>query len=45
MPEQPTYDQIKEFAEKLTDKSKEQYGICLRGGPAAARTWPSSVRS
>ena len=33
MPEQPTYDQIKEFAEKLTDKSKEQYGICLRGKP------------
>ncbi|RUM08939.1 sugar ABC transporter substrate-binding protein [Rhizobium chutanense] len=33
MPEQPTYDQIREFAEKLTDKSKEQYGICLRGKP------------
>ncbi|WP_140847703.1 sugar ABC transporter substrate-binding protein [Paracoccus sp. FO-3] len=33
MPEQPTYDQIGEFAEKLTDKSKEQYGICLRGKP------------
>jgi sorbitol/mannitol transport system substrate-binding protein len=33
MPEQPTYDQIAEFAEKLTDKSKEQYGICLRGKP------------
>ena len=33
MPEQPTYDQIKEFAEKLTDKSKEQYGICLGGKP------------
>jgi ABC-type glycerol-3-phosphate transport system substrate-binding protein len=33
MPEQPTYDQIKEFAAKLTDKSKEQYGICLRGKP------------
>jgi len=33
MPEQPTYDQIKEFADKLTDKSKEQYGICLRGKP------------
>lgn len=33
MPEQPTYEQIAEFAEKLTDKSKEQYGICLRGKP------------
>lgn len=33
MPDQPTYDQIKEFAGKLTDKSKEQYGICLRGKP------------
>lgn len=33
MPEKPTYTQIAEFAEKLTDKSKEQYGICLRGKP------------
>ncbi|WP_349962849.1 sugar ABC transporter substrate-binding protein [Rhizobium sp. ZPR3] len=33
MPDQPTYDQIKEFADKLTDKSKEQYGLCLRGKP------------
>lgn len=33
MPEQPTYGQIKEFAAKLTDKSKQQYGICLRGKP------------
>ncbi|THV15879.1 sugar ABC transporter substrate-binding protein [Rhizobium rhizophilum] len=33
MPEQPTYDQIKDYAEKLTDKSKNQYGICLRGKP------------
>ncbi|MBN7808908.1 ABC transporter substrate-binding protein [Agrobacterium rubi] len=33
MPEQPTWTQIAEFAEKLTDKSKEQYGICLRGKP------------
>ncbi|WP_195909498.1 ABC transporter substrate-binding protein [Rhizobium tubonense] len=33
MPDQPTYDQIKEYAAKLTDKSKEQYGICLRGKP------------
>jgi sorbitol/mannitol transport system substrate-binding protein len=33
MPEQPTYDQVREFASKLTDKSKEQYGVCLRGKP------------
>jgi multiple sugar transport system substrate-binding protein/sorbitol/mannitol transport system substrate-binding protein len=33
MPEKPTYEEIKGFAEKLTDKSKEQYGICLRGKP------------
>jgi sorbitol/mannitol transport system substrate-binding protein len=33
MPEEPTYDQIAEFAAKLTDKSKEQYGFCQRGKP------------
>jgi sorbitol/mannitol transport system substrate-binding protein len=33
MPDQPTYDQIAEFAAKLTDKSKEQYGFCQRGKP------------
>ena len=33
MPDTPTYDQIAEFAEKLTDKSKEQYGFCQRGKP------------
>ena len=33
MPEQPTYEQIKEFAAKLTDKANQQYGICLRGKP------------
>jgi len=31
MPDQPTYDQIKEFADKLTDKAGGVYGICLRG--------------
>ncbi|MDB5983023.1 MAG: mannitol transporter substrate-binding protein [Pseudomonas sp.] len=31
MPERPTWTQIAEFADKLTDKTKEQYGICLRG--------------
>jgi len=33
MPEKPTYDQIAEYAAKLTDKSKEQYGFCQRGKP------------
>ncbi|ANK88233.1 MULTISPECIES: ABC transporter substrate-binding protein [unclassified Rhizobium] len=33
MPDEPTYDLIKEYAAKLTDKSKEQYGLCLRGKP------------
>ena len=31
MPEHPTWTQIGEFAKKLTNKDKEQYGICLRG--------------
>lgn len=31
MPDAPTWDFIKEAAAKMTDKSKEQYGICLRG--------------
>ncbi|CAG4916094.1 ABC transporter substrate-binding protein [Paraburkholderia saeva] len=31
MPDQPTYDQIREFADKLTDKAGGTYGICLRG--------------
>ena len=39
MPEKPTWGQIAEFADKLTDKSKDQYGICLRGKPGWARTW------
>ena len=33
MPEHPTYEQIKQFADKLTDKSSGVYGICLRGKP------------
>jgi sorbitol/mannitol transport system substrate-binding protein len=33
MPEHPTYEQIKQFADKLTDKAKGVYGICLRGKP------------
>lgn len=31
MPEQPNYDQIAQFADKLTDKANGTYGICLRG--------------
>lgn len=33
MPEHPTYNQIAQFAAKLTDKAKGIYGICLRGKP------------
>ncbi|WP_339452712.1 ABC transporter substrate-binding protein [Pseudomonas sp. EA_5y_Pfl2_R50] len=31
MPERPTWEEIAGFAEKLTKKDQEQYGICLRG--------------
>lgn len=31
MPEQPTWDQMAEFASKLHQPDKGQYGICLRG--------------
>jgi sorbitol/mannitol transport system substrate-binding protein len=33
MPERPTWDFIKQAASKVTDKSHEVYGICLRGKP------------
>ncbi|MDE3029139.1 MAG: sugar ABC transporter substrate-binding protein [Paracoccaceae bacterium] len=33
MPAHPTYDQIAQFAAKLTDKASGVYGICLRGKP------------
>ena len=33
MPDQPTWDQIKEFAAKLHDPDNGVYGICLRGKP------------
>ncbi len=33
MPEKPTYKQIAEYADKLTDKNTGVYGICLRGKP------------
>jgi ABC-type glycerol-3-phosphate transport system substrate-binding protein len=33
MPSDPTWEQVDGFAAKLTDKSKQQYGICLRGKP------------
>ena len=31
--DKPTYDQIAEYADKLTDKKEGIYGICLRGKP------------
>ncbi|MBV8916407.1 MAG: sugar ABC transporter substrate-binding protein [Acetobacteraceae bacterium] len=33
MPAQPTYQQIAEFADKITDRNNQVYGICLRGKP------------
>jgi sorbitol/mannitol transport system substrate-binding protein len=33
MPDQPTYDQISEWAEQLHDPQNQVYGICLRGKP------------
>lgn len=33
MPEQPTWDQVADFAAKLDDKANNQSGICLRGIP------------
>ena len=31
MPEKPTWDFIKQAADKMTDKAGEVYGVCLRG--------------
>ena len=33
MPDAPTYEQIRGFADKLTDKPNQVYGMCLRGKP------------
>ncbi|MFY0408358.1 ABC transporter substrate-binding protein [Solicola sp. PLA-1-18] len=33
MPEQPTWDQVAQYAKQLNDPSKNQTGICLRGKP------------
>ncbi|HEX3349281.1 MAG TPA: extracellular solute-binding protein, partial [Acetobacteraceae bacterium] len=33
MPEQPTYDQVKQFAAAVNDPTHQIYGICLRGKP------------
>ncbi|MCQ8241187.1 ABC transporter substrate-binding protein [Rhizosaccharibacter radicis] len=33
MPDHPTYTQIREYADKITDKSAGIAGICLRGKP------------
>ncbi|WP_335726540.1 ABC transporter substrate-binding protein [Pseudonocardia sp. HH130630-07] len=33
MPANPTWDQVRGFAERLTDRSSGQGGICLRGKP------------
>ena len=33
MPDDPTYEQIRGFADKITDKANQIYGMCLRGKP------------
>ena len=33
MPEKPTWDFIRQAADKMTDKAAGVYGICLRGKP------------
>ncbi len=33
MPATPTYEQIRQFADKITDKANQIYGMCLRGKP------------
>ena len=33
MPANPTYAQFRQFADKITDKSNQIYGVCLRGKP------------
>ena len=42
MPEQPTWTQIRDFAEKLTDKSKNNTGFVSAANRVGARTWPLS---
>jgi sorbitol/mannitol transport system substrate-binding protein len=41
MPEHPTYTQIAEFAHRLTDRTHQVYGICLRGKPG----WGENIAS
>ncbi len=33
MPDKPTWDEVRAIADKITNKDKETYGICLRGKP------------
>ena len=33
MPDAPTYEQVRGFADKVTDKANQIYGMCLRGKP------------
>ena len=33
MPQHPTYDQIRTYADKITDSGSQTYGLCLRGKP------------
>ena len=45
MPAEPTWDQVREFARKLHNPAKKQYGIALRGLPGWARSWRPWTRS
>lgn len=45
MPDQPTYDQIAQFADKLTDKDKGCTASACAARRAGARTWPMCRRS
>ena len=44
MPDQPTYDQIKQFADKLTDKAKGSTASVCAARRAGARTWHTCRR-
>ena len=44
MPDEPTYDQIAEYAEKLTDKSRSSTASASAASRAGARTWRLSAR-
>jgi len=40
--DRPTWDQVRDAAAKMNDPKNGVYGICLRGKPGWATTWPFS---